>query len=125
MGKRKSSSRKPAKKIKQTLDTTFTCLFCNHEKSVICTIDKKNLLGELHCKICGQSFQTAIHSLSQPVDIYSDWIDACEDLAEEAEKHGNDEEGDVYSDGDDNTATNNNSGRHEKDPILDSEDEDR
>ena len=124
MGKRKSSSRKPAKKIKQTLDTTFTCLFCNHEKSVICTIDKKNLLGELHCKICGQSFQTAIHSLSQPVDIYSDWIDACEDLAEEAEKHGNDEEGDVYSDGDDNTATNNNSGRHEKDPILDSEDED-
>ena len=85
MGKRKSSSRKPAKKIKQTLDTTFTCLFCNHEKSVICTIDKKNLLGELHCKICGQSFQTAIHSLSQPVDIYSDWIDACEDLAEEAE----------------------------------------
>lgn len=124
MGKRKSSSRKPAKKIKQTLDTTFTCLFCNHEKSVICTIDKKNLLGELHCKMCGQSFQTAIHSLSQPVDIYSDWIDACEDLAEEAEKHGNDEEGDVYSDGDDNTATNNNSGRHEKDPILDSEDED-
>lgn len=99
-------------------------MFCNHEKSVICTIDKKNLLGELHCKICGQSFQTAIHSLSQPVDIYSDWIDACEDLAEEAEKHGNDEEGDVYSDGDDNTATNNNSGRHEKDPILDSEDED-
>ncbi|RCK62755.1 Transcription elongation factor 1 [Candida viswanathii] len=98
MGKRKSSSRKPAKKIKQTLDTTFTCLFCNHEKLVICTIDKKNLLGELHCKICGQSFQTAIHGLSQPVDIYSDWIDACEDLAEEAEKHGGD--ADEYSDDD-------------------------
>jgi len=57
---------------------------------VICTLDKKNLLGELHCKICGQSFQTAIHSLSQPVDIYSDWIDACEDLAEEADKNGGD-----------------------------------
>jgi transcription elongation factor Elf1 len=89
MGKRKSSA-KPQKKIKQTLDVTFTCLFCNHEKSVICTLDKKNLLGELHCKICGQSFQTAIHSLSQPVDIYSDWIDACEDLAEEADKNGGD-----------------------------------
>lgn len=87
MGKRKSSA-KPQKKIKQTLDITFTCLFCNHEKSVICTLDKRNLLGELHCKICGQSFQTAIHSLSQPVDVYSDWIDACEDLAEEAEKTG-------------------------------------
>ena len=88
MGKRKSSTRKPAKKIKQTLDTQFTCLFCNHEKSVICTLDKRNLLGELHCKICGQSFQTAINGLSQAVDVYSDWIDACEDLAEEAEKNG-------------------------------------
>ncbi|CAH2351212.1 transcription elongation factor 1 [[Candida] railenensis] len=87
MGKRKSSA-KPQKKIKQVLDTTFSCLFCNHEKSVICTLDKKNGLGELHCKICGQSFQTAINSLSQPVDIYSDWIDACEDLAEEAEGEG-------------------------------------
>ncbi|ABN67553.1 predicted protein [Scheffersomyces stipitis CBS 6054] len=97
MGKRKSSA-KPQKKIKQTLDVTFTCLFCNHEKSVICTLDKKNSLGELHCKICGQSFQTAIHSLSQPVDIYSDWIDACEDLAEEAEKNGGGEEKEEYSD---------------------------
>ncbi|RLV89181.1 Transcription elongation factor 1 [Spathaspora sp. JA1] len=102
MGKRKSSAKKPAKKIKQTLDTQFTCLFCNHEKSVICTLDKKNLLGELHCKICGQSFQTAIHSLSQPVDIYSDWIDACEDLAEEGDQEGGQEQqqndDDIYSD---------------------------
>lgn len=87
MGKRKTAA-KPQKKIKQTLDTTFRCLFCNHEKSVICTLDKKNGMGDLHCKICGQSFQTAINSLSQPVDIYSDWIDACEDLAEEAEAQG-------------------------------------
>lgn len=110
MGKRKSA-RKPVKKIKQTLDTTFTCLFCNHEKSVICVVDKKNLLGELHCKICGQSFQTAINSLSQPVDIYSDWIDACEDLAEEAEKADNEfvekEEGEGEEYGDDDYDTNN------------------
>lgn len=102
MGKRKSSA-KPQKKIKQTLDITFTCLFCNHEKAVLCTLDKKNLLGELHCKICGQSFQTSIHALSQPVDIYSDWIDACEDLMEEAERNGtalggDGDEEDVYSD---------------------------
>ncbi|KAG7193285.1 AAA ATPase Elf1 [Scheffersomyces spartinae] len=105
MGKRKSSA-KPVKKVKQTLDTTFNCLFCNHEKSIICTLDKKNSLGLLHCKICGQSFQTAINSLSQPVDIYSDWIDACEDLEEEEgdsgvvdggeEDHGKEE----YSDDD-------------------------
>ncbi|CUM68465.1 uncharacterized protein PRCAT00006190001 [Priceomyces carsonii] len=103
MGKRKSSA-KPQKKIKQKLETTFSCLFCNHEKSVVCTLDKKNSLGELHCKICGQTFQTSINSLSQPVDIYSDWIDACEDLAEEAEANGGfiEDEGnaDEYSDDD-------------------------
>lgn len=99
MGKRKAT-RKPPKKVRQKLEVTFTCLFCNHERSVICTLDKKNSLGELHCKVCGQSFQTAINSLSQPVDIYSDWIDACEDIAEEAESKGalDNEKGDKYSD---------------------------
>lgn len=100
MGKRKTAT-KPQKKIKVKLDVTFRCLFCNHEKSVICTLDKKNSVGDLHCKICGQSFQTAINSLSQPIDIYSDWIDACEDLAEEQdgdEDRGN--EVDEYSDED-------------------------
>ena len=115
MGKRKSSA-KPQKKIKQTLDTVFTCLFCNHEKAVICTLDRKNLLGELHCKICGQSFQTAIHSLSQPVDIYTDWIDACEDLNAEAEQNGDVDE---YSDDDEDEKPAKSSR-----PDFDSDDED-
>lgn len=115
MGKRKSSA-KPQKKIKQKLDITFSCLFCNHEKSVICTLDKKNSLGELHCKICGQSFQTAIHSLSQPIDIYSDWIDACEDLAEEAEGDVKDEN--EYSDNDNEYGA-----TRETDPVLGSDDD--
>lgn len=96
MGKRKAAA-KPVKKVKQKLDTTFRCLFCNHEKSVICTLDKRNSIGDLHCKICGQTFQTAINSLSQPVDIYSDWIDACEDLAEEVDDKDEDDE-EEYSD---------------------------
>lgn len=93
---------------------------------MICTLDKKNLLGELHCKICGQTFQTAIHGLSQPVDVYSDWIDACEDLAEEAEKNGHDngghDEDDVYSDedGDDDRVRDERRGR-EVDPVLGSD----
>ncbi|KAH3666842.1 hypothetical protein OGAPHI_003291 [Ogataea philodendri] len=36
----------------------------------------------LSCKVCGQSFQSPINSLSQPIDIYSDWVDACEAVAE-------------------------------------------
>lgn len=77
MGKRKSS--KPiAKKRREVLDTTFSCLFCSHEKSVTCKLDKKAAVGYLSCKVCGQSFQTDINALSAPVDIYSDWVDACE-----------------------------------------------
>ncbi|CCE86949.1 Piso0_005473 [Millerozyma farinosa CBS 7064] len=120
MGKRKTA-RKPQKKLKVKLDEVFSCLFCNHERSVICTLDKKNSLGELHCKVCGQSFQTAINSLSQPVDIYSDWIDACEDLAEEAEANGglaSDGNKEEYSDDEYSEK------KRAKDPVLDSDDDD-
>ncbi|KAK9381781.1 uncharacterized protein V2V93DRAFT_334273 [Kockiozyma suomiensis] len=79
MGKRKKSTRKPAqRRAREPLPTVFSCLFCNHEKSVICRMDKKLNLGFLNCKICGQNFQTSINKLSVPVDIYSEWIDAVE-----------------------------------------------
>ncbi|KAF8609901.1 Elf1-domain-containing protein [Ceratobasidium sp. AG-I] len=78
MGKRKSS-KKPASRIKPTLDITFNCLFCHHEKSVTCKIDKREGLGYLTCKICAQTFQTKIHHLSEPIDVYSSWIDACDE----------------------------------------------
>lgn len=100
MGKRKSSA-KPVKKLKQKLDTQFTCLFCNHEKAINCTIDKKTNIGSLTCKICGQSFQTAIDSLSEPIDIYSNWIDACEAVAEEEAKRVEAESGEYDDDDDD------------------------
>lgn len=81
MGKRKKSSRGPVKRLKQVLPTTFTCLFCNHDESVACTLDKKSGLGELVCKVCGQQFQAPINALSAPVDLYSEWVDACEAVA--------------------------------------------
>lgn len=81
MGKRKKSSRGPTKRIKQVLPTTFTCLFCNHDDSVVCSIDKKLGVGNLNCKVCGQHFQTTVNALSAPVDVYSDWVDACEAVA--------------------------------------------
>lgn len=128
MGKKKSTTRKPAKKVKQTLDITFTCLFCNHERSVSCTLDKKIGIGELHCKICGQNFQSTIHSLSKPVDVYSDWIDACEDLEEEAkdvnagivdDNYNSKRDEDYSGDEDDEFARG-----KARDPILDSDDDD-
>ncbi|KAL6949733.1 hypothetical protein ACO0QE_000390 [Hanseniaspora vineae] len=79
MGKRKSS-RKPVKKVVAKLDSSFNCLFCNHNNSITCNLDKKILVGSLRCKICGTKFQTKINVLSQPVDVYSDWFDAVEEV---------------------------------------------
>jgi transcription elongation factor Elf1 len=85
MGKRKKSSSKPqGPKKREPLSTTFTCLFCNHEKAIQVKLDKKAGVGNLHCKVCGQRFQTGINYLSAAVDVYSDWIDACENVAQEA-----------------------------------------
>jgi len=83
MGKRKKSSRKPqGPKKRDPLETIFTCLYCHHEKSVTCKIDRREGLAHLHCKVCGQMFQGRVHHLTEPIDIYSMWIDA----ADQAEK---------------------------------------
>ena len=47
-------------------------------------MDKKSGVGELSCKVCGQKFQSPINYLSAHVDVYSDWIDACESVAQAA-----------------------------------------
>ncbi|KAJ5810899.1 hypothetical protein N7447_010415, partial [Penicillium robsamsonii] len=84
MGKRKKSSSKPqGPRKREPLATTFSCLFCNHENSVIVKLDKKLGLGDLSCKVCGQKFQTGINYLSAPVDVYSDWVDACDAVAKD------------------------------------------
>jgi len=95
MGKRKKSSRKPQGPRKnEPLPTVFTCLFCNHEKSVMVKLDKKAGVGTLDCKVCGQKFQCGINYLSAAVDVYSEWVDAADAVA-----HKDDEDGvDSYRD---------------------------
>ncbi|KAL9346235.1 hypothetical protein Peur_061088 [Populus x canadensis] len=98
MGKRKSTAKPPPKKRMDKLDTVFSCPFCNHGTSVECRIDMKNLIGEAVCGICQESFSMTItefpiplivkdggmgqdfqfSSLTEPIDIYSEWIDECE-----------------------------------------------
>jgi len=94
MGKRKKAAKKPQGPRKnEPLATTFACLFCNHEKSVSCKLDKKAGVGQLSCKVCGQSFQCKVNYLSAPVDVYSEWVDACDAVAKE--NTAEDGEGDV------------------------------
>ncbi|KAK0663999.1 putative transcription elongation factor 1 [Cercophora samala] len=84
MGKRKKATRKPTgPRRNEPLPSVFTCLFCNHEKAVSIKVDKKAGVGSLDCKICGQHFQCGINYLSAPVDVYAEWVDAADAVAQE------------------------------------------
>jgi transcription elongation factor Elf1 len=119
MGKRKKSSRKPAPARQKVplgeqfpfrnlacvlihlfslSDTTFTCLFCHHEKSVTVRMDRKEGVANLVCRVCDQRYQSKVNrkrlpsfairgsprqlgfsiDLTEPIDIYSEWIDAAD-----------------------------------------------
>ncbi|RCV31976.1 hypothetical protein SETIT_6G221300v2 [Setaria italica] len=81
MGKRKSRSSKVAAQPKKApkLEKVFTCPFCNHpESAVACRIDLKDRIAEASCRICSETYFTSANALTEPVDIYSEWIDACE-----------------------------------------------
>ncbi|KAK1924931.1 cell growth-related protein [Papiliotrema laurentii] len=95
MGKRKSSQKAPPKPKNAPLSTSFKCLFCHHDKSVSVKLDKGTMFGHLNCKICGQKYTSPINSmsssmnvirlahsldLSAAVDVYFDWVDACEEV---------------------------------------------
>ncbi|KAK4534813.1 hypothetical protein CDCA_CDCA03G0838 [Cyanidium caldarium] len=83
MGKRKKSSKKPVTKaIVPRLDTTFDCPFCHQLKSVSVTMQRSSvpMRGVLSCVTCGARYQCEIHALSEPVDVFSEWMDAIEEV---------------------------------------------
>ncbi|EHL01690.1 putative Transcription elongation factor 1 like protein [Glarea lozoyensis 74030] len=45
-------------------------------------LDKKAGVGELNCKVCNQQFQCSVNYLSAAVDVYSEWVDACDAVAQ-------------------------------------------
>ena len=78
MGKRKAAKKAPVKKAKPKLETTFTCLFCNVEGSVSAVLDRRSGIGKITCAACNETWASSIHGLTEPIDLYSEWIDACE-----------------------------------------------
>ncbi|TFK42563.1 transcription elongation factor Elf1 like-domain-containing protein [Crucibulum laeve] len=81
MGKRKKSSKKPApSRQKVPLDTAFTCLFCHHDKSVTVRMDRKEGVAQLVCRVCDQRYQSKVNHLTEPIDIYSEWLDSVEQV---------------------------------------------
>ena len=82
MGKRKSKAPPPTRVIHK-VPTQFNCPFCNHEESVECRLDRAANVGEVSCRICLESYKMEINNLTDPIDIYSEWIDACEQVNNE------------------------------------------
>ena len=74
MAKKKTKAVKIKRALKPKLDRIFSCPFCSQEKCVECKLDRAKLAGNAKCRLCGAS--TVINSLSDPVDIYAEWIDA-------------------------------------------------
>jgi len=84
MGRRRSKRKPPPKKkLTGILDTLFDCPFCNHEKSCDVKIDRQNNSAMIQCTVCMEDYKCAVNYLSEPVDVYSEWIDACEDANKE------------------------------------------
>lgn len=44
-----------------------------------CEMDRERNTGEVKCNECGEKWATKIHSLSEAIDVYSEWVDACEE----------------------------------------------
>lgn len=40
--------------------------------------DKSRNTGRIWCRVCSEEYQTEINFLSEPIDVYNDWVDACE-----------------------------------------------
>jgi transcription elongation factor Elf1 len=90
MGGRKTRKAPPKKAINKKLSTQFSCPFCNHEKSIDVKIQKTSAVLKvcffLHgkffqigflfqCSKCGESYETQANYLSEPIDIYAEWLD--------------------------------------------------
>lgn len=61
------------------VEVTFNCPFCNSSKTVSCNMDWEMERGTVECSACHMNHTIAINHLTEPVDVYSEWLDACEE----------------------------------------------
>merc|ERR1712000_291736 len=76
MGKRKSRKAPPKRAMNKKLSTMFDCPFCNHEKAVDVQISKKEQSAVLRCDKCSERYETTANYLTEPIDVYAEWLDA-------------------------------------------------
>ena len=62
-------------KAKKKMGTVFRCPICKCAESVECRIDPKRKCAEASCWACEASHRTAADALTEPIDVYCEWID--------------------------------------------------
>ncbi|EGD78115.1 hypothetical protein PTSG_08993 [Salpingoeca rosetta] len=78
MGRRKSKQVAPKKRGGGRLPKIFACPFCKHEKSCHVEMLRSEGIGRISCKNCTEHFEVPINALSEPVDVFTEWIDECD-----------------------------------------------
>lgn len=78
MGGAKTKKKAPPKKKKATVPKMFKCPFCNHDESCEVKLDRAADNGAISCRICGETFQCRITYMSDPVDVFCEWVDELE-----------------------------------------------
>ncbi len=78
MGGAKTKKKAPPKKKRATVPRSFKCPFCNHDESCEVKLDRAADTGAILCRICGEAFQCRITYMSDPVDVFCEWVDELE-----------------------------------------------
>ena len=74
VGKRKRA-KPPPKKAKPKVATVFDCPFCGKTDACGVTMDFDHKVGSIACDSCGARHESRIHRLTEPIDVYAEWID--------------------------------------------------
>ena len=82
MGKRKRA-KPPPKKAKPKVAEIFDCPFCGKTASCACKMDLDHSVGTILCDSCGAKYEMRINRLTDPIDVYSEWIDMSEAVNKE------------------------------------------
>lgn len=76
MTKRKSTRIKQYAPPPPKLDKIFDCPFCDHGKSVEVIFSRGK--ASISCRVCTATYETIVGNLTEPIDVYSEWIDEAE-----------------------------------------------
>ena len=74
---KKAKKKPPPKKAKPKVAQIFDCPFCGKSQSCSCVMDMDHALGTIRCDGCGVKYDARINRLSDPIDVYAEWIDQC------------------------------------------------